>query len=66
MSFAGQALAAEYLVQNKGKLSIGVHMLPKALDTQIAVLQLEAMGIKIDTLTGEQKEYVKNWEYGDQ
>lgn len=64
MSFANQALAAEYLV-NKGKsLSKAVHRVPADVDQEIARLKLEAMGIRIDTLTAEQKEYLASWEMG--
>jgi adenosylhomocysteinase len=51
MSFANQALSAEYLVANKGKLAAGVHLLPKEVDQEIASLKLRAMGISIDELT---------------
>ncbi len=64
MSFANQALSAEYLVVNKGKLSPGVHTLPAEVDTEIAGLKLQAMGISIDTLTPEQIEYLTSWETG--
>ncbi len=64
MSFANQALAAEYLVQNKGKLKVGVHTIPKELDDMIAALKLESLGIKIDTLTEEQKKYLASWHEG--
>ena len=63
-SFCGQALACEYAVKNKGKLPIGVIQLPEEIDNDIANLQLEAMGIKIDTLTKEQKEYMGSWQEG--
>ena len=64
LSFCGQALACEYLVKNRGKLSPGVHVLPKEVDDYIAGLQLTAMGIEIDTLTAEQKKYLESWEEG--
>ncbi|HEX8396207.1 MAG TPA: adenosylhomocysteinase [Pyrinomonadaceae bacterium] len=64
MSFANQALSAEYLVVNKGKLPPGVHTLPAEVDTEIAGLKLMAMGISIDTLTPEQIEYMTSWETG--
>ena len=64
MSFANQALAAEYLVANKGKLKVGVHTLPKELDDMIAQLKLESLGIKIDTLTEEQRKYLSSWNEG--
>ncbi|MBI2139838.1 adenosylhomocysteinase [Candidatus Woesearchaeota archaeon] len=61
MSFCNQALACEYLVKNKGKLSPKVHTLPPETDELIARLQLEAMGIAIDSLTGEQEKYLHTW-----
>lgn len=66
MSFADQALAAEYLVKNKGKLEAKVYVLPKELDTQVAKIKLEAMGVSIDTLTPEQKKYLSSWTEGTQ
>lgn len=62
LSFCGQALAIEYGINNK--LEAGVHELPKEVDTQIAELQLEAMGIEIDSLTKPQKEYLNSWKEG--
>jgi adenosylhomocysteinase len=64
MSFANQALACEYLVQNKGKLAPGIYNIPKELDQEIASLKLKAMGISIDTLTAEQEEYINSWTMG--
>jgi len=64
MSFANQALAAEYMVKNKGKLAIEVHKVPEELDKTISRLKLEAMGVKIDTLTPEQEEYLNSWAMG--
>ncbi len=64
MSFANQALAAEYLLRNKGKLVPGVYTLPSELDQEIAKLKLEALGVKIDTLTAEQKKYLASWQEG--
>ena len=64
MSFANQALSAEYLVANKGKLAAGVHLLPKEVDQEIASLKLRAMGISIDELTPEMHEYMTSWETG--
>ncbi len=63
-SFAGQALACEYLVKNKGKLGAGVVMLPESIDDDISKLQLDAMGISIDKLTEEQIEYLSSWKTG--
>lgn len=64
MSFANQALSAEYLVVNKGKLEPGVHTLPSEVDTEIAGLKLHALGVSIDVLTPEQIEYLTSWETG--
>lgn len=64
MSFANQALACEYLVQNKGTLKPGLHSIPRELDQEIARLKLQAMGIKIDSLTPEQVEYTNSWSMG--
>ncbi len=63
-SFAGQALACEYLVKNKGKLPNKVIRLPEELDDKIAELQLGAMGVKKDALTKEQKKYLSAWREG--
>jgi adenosylhomocysteinase len=64
MSFANQALSVEYLVKHKGELKPGVHLLPQAVDTEIASLKLHALGISIDALTPEQVEYLSSWETG--
>jgi adenosylhomocysteinase len=64
MSFANQALSAEYLVRNQGKLAAGVHVLPAEVDQEIASLKLRAMGVTIDTLTPEMLEYMSSWETG--
>ena len=64
MSFANQALSAEYLIKNRGSLRPGVHMLPEEVDTEIASLKLRALGLEIDTLTPEQTEYLSSWETG--
>jgi adenosylhomocysteinase len=64
MSFANQALASEFLVQNKGKLPHEVHPLPKEVDREIATLKLEAMEIEMDELTPEQARYLASWEEG--
>ncbi len=63
-SFAGQALACEYLVKNKSTLKPDVITLPVEIDDQIAELQLQAMGIKIDTQTAEQIKYQSSWKEG--
>jgi len=64
MSFAGQALAAEYMWKNRGKLEHRVYQLPAALDAKIAELKLKAEGVGIDALTAEQKEYLSSWKEG--
>ena len=64
MSFANQALSAEYLVKNKGTLEAGVHVLPEEVDQEIASLKLRSLGVRIDTLTPEQIEYLSSWETG--
>ena len=63
-SFAGQALACEYLVKNNGRFKPGVLMLPSEIDDEIAGLQLASMGIGIDRLTEEQKRYLSSWDEG--
>lgn len=64
MSFANQALGCEYLAKNKGKLEPGLYSIPEEVDKEIARLKLEAMGIKIDTLTSAQIEYINSWTSG--
>lgn len=64
MSFAGQALAAKYLVDHKGKLANSVHTIPQEVDQQIASIKLRAMGIEIDSLTAEQEAYLASWQEG--
>ena len=64
MSFANQALACEYLVKNKGIIEPGLHNIPEEVDQEIAALKLQAMGIKIDTLTPDQVEYMNSWTVG--
>ncbi len=64
MSFAGQALSAKYLLDNRGKLANKVHSVPEEVDQYIAQIKLESMGIEIDTLTEEQEKYLNSWETG--
>ncbi len=64
MSFANQALAAEYMMQNHASLGPQVYTIPAALDAEIARLKLEAMGVKIDLLSDEQTRYLSQWEEG--
>ncbi|NKQ37067.1 MAG: adenosylhomocysteinase [Chloroflexi bacterium] len=64
MSFAGQALSAKYLVDNRGKLEGKVYSVPEEVDQHIASIKLAAMGISIDVLTERQIEYLNSWEEG--
>ncbi len=64
MSFANQALSAEYMVKEAKKLNVEVYSVPAEIDALIAELKLESMGIKIDGLTEEQKKYLSSWEVG--
>lgn len=64
MSFAGQALAAQYMWENRGKLEPKVYNLPYKLDEEIARLKLKAEGVSYDALTKEQKDYLSSWEEG--
>ncbi len=64
MSFANQALAAEYMVKNHDSLKPSVYTVPEDIDKEIARLKLESMGVKIDTLTPEQAKYLSQWEEG--
>jgi len=64
MSFANQALCAEYVAANASKLEKRVYDVPDDIDKEVARLKLKAMGIAIDTLTEEQKHYLSSWEEG--
>jgi adenosylhomocysteinase len=64
MSFANQALSAEYMVKNASTLEKKVYSVPEDIDKEIARIKLAAMGIKIDTLTAEQVKYLNSWEEG--
>jgi adenosylhomocysteinase len=64
MSFANQALCAEYMVKHKGKMEIKVNPVPEEIDKEVARLKLKAMGVAIDTLTAEQKKYLSSWQEG--
>jgi adenosylhomocysteinase len=64
MSFANQALSAEFLATTKTKLNKAVYPVPPEIDRRIAQLKLEAMGIQIDRLTKEQERYLSSWEQG--
>ena len=64
MSFANQALCAEYVATLDRPLEAGVHPVPPALDQEVARLKLDSMGMKIDTLSPEQKTYLESWSVG--
>jgi adenosylhomocysteinase len=64
MSFANQALSAEYMVRNAASLSKAVYTVPEDIDHEIARLKLEAMGVVVDVLTPEQESYLNSWEEG--
>jgi adenosylhomocysteinase len=64
MSFANQALSAEYMVREYAKMEKKVYPVPQEIDDRIAQLKLKSMGVEIDTLTSQQKEYLSSWEMG--
>ncbi len=64
MSFANQALSAEYIVKHYKELKNNVFKVPEGIDKNIAYLKLKSIGIRIDTLTCEQKKYLSSWEKG--
>ncbi len=64
MSFANQALSVEYIVREGPGLDARVHRVPAAIDREIARLKLSTLGIGIDELTGEQREYLASWDQG--
>lgn len=64
MSFANQALSAEYMVKNASDLEPGVYPVPKVIDEGIAALKLDTMGVRIDTLTPKQRAYLNEWREG--
>jgi adenosylhomocysteinase len=64
MSFANQALAAEYAVQHHAELENQVYGVPEAIDAEVARLKLEAFGITLDALTPEQAAYIASWKQG--
>ena len=64
MSFAGQALSAEFAVKHHATLTAGVHTLPAEVDREIARLKLEALGVTLDPMTAEQERYVNSWQEG--
>ncbi|MFC1931693.1 adenosylhomocysteinase [Chloroflexota bacterium] len=64
MSFANQALCLEHMAKNRGKLESRVYSVPEEIDKEVARLKLKAIGVKIDSLTPEQKKYLASWEEG--
>lgn len=64
MSFANQALSAEYMINHAAELEPGVYDVPEAIDNDIARLKLATLGVTIDTLTPEQVAYLNSWEMG--
>jgi adenosylhomocysteinase len=64
MSFATQALASEWAVKNRDKLTPRVYDVPSEVENWVATLKLAAMGIRIDRLTAEQQDYLSSWSHG--
>jgi adenosylhomocysteinase len=64
MSFATQALASSWVVENRGKLSAKVYEIDEAIEKRVADFKLASMGVSIDTLTEEQKHYLDSWQHG--
>jgi adenosylhomocysteinase len=64
MSFANQALSAEYVAQHHAELTPQVYVVPEAIDAEVARLKLAALGINLDPMTPEQLEYVSSWKHG--
>ncbi len=64
MSFANQALSAEYMAKEHSNMEKKVYPVPQEIDKEIASLKLKSMGIEIDTLTEEQERYLSSWEMG--
>jgi adenosylhomocysteinase len=64
MSFANQALAAEYMLQHAAELGRQVYPVPEPIDREIARLKLASMGIQADKLTPEQERYLASWSEG--
>jgi adenosylhomocysteinase len=64
MSFANQALCAEWVLSQEGGLSATVHDVPPDIDREISRLKLETMGVTVDTLTPAQVEYLSSWTTG--
>jgi adenosylhomocysteinase len=64
MSFANQALSVEWIVKGRGALAPGVYPVPTEIDEEVAKLKLQAMGVEIDALTAEQRDYLSSWQQG--
>ena len=64
MSFANQALSCRFIVEKKGKLAKKVYKVPNFIDQKVAKLKLASLGVKIDVLTKQQKEYLQSWQIG--
>ena len=64
MSFANQALSAEFVVSHADELEPRVYVVPEEIDREIARLKLESMGVEIDALTEEQAKYLASWDEG--
>jgi adenosylhomocysteinase len=64
MSFANQALCCEYLAKLDKRLEARVYPVPAEIDADVSRLKLASMGVEIDTLTDEQREYLSSWEFG--
>ena len=64
MSFANQALSVEYILKNHGQLAPQVYSVPKETDEEVGRLKLQALGVRIDSLTAEQRRYQESWEEG--
>src|SRR5918995_517245 len=64
MSFANQALSVEWILKGRGTLDPGVYPVPTEIDEEVAKLKLQAMGVEIDALTAEQRDYLSSWRQG--
>jgi len=64
MSFANQALSAEWMVQHHAELETRVYDVPQAIDQEVARLKLAALGIELEAMTAEQARYVASWQSG--
>ncbi len=64
MSFAVQALSAKYILNNNGKMDVGVMKAPDEIDYEVSSLKLKSMNIEIDSISDRQKEYMANWQEG--